>query len=99
MLDPDVVAEGARLTAIGMVTAFGLLLLLIFVIVAVGRIVGFAERRSRERAQPVPDEAPADVRDKALAAVVAVSALMRQGEQAGDSAPPSTARMPNNHHV
>ncbi len=80
MFEQGVVSEGATLTLVGMGTAFGLLLLMMLVITAVGRVVGFAERRAGRGGTLAATKQPASDRDKALAAVVAVSAV--QGRRA-----------------
>ena len=84
MFEQGVASEGVTLTLIGMGTAFGLLLLMMLVIVAVGRVVAVAERRADA---PATTEQPVPERDKALAAVVAVSAL--RGRRADTAGSPS----------
>ena len=92
MFEQGVVSEGATLTVVGMGAALGLLLLMMLVIGAVGRVVGFAERRAGRGGALATTEQPASDRDKALAAVVAVSAL--QGRRADSRGTP-----PNDPHV
>lgn len=69
-VDPAVLQEGLGLTAIGVSTAFALLIVLYAGVWAVGRFLG--------PKPPGPDESDStasDGRDKALAAAVAVSVL------------------------
>ena len=77
-IDPDIVDQGIKLTAIGVGTAFALLIVLTLVMYAMAAIAGIGERR-RAAAGPPPD-----ARDKALAAVVAVNALMARGEDGAE---------------
>ena len=77
-IDQQLFQDAAILTGIGMGTAFVLLVVLVVVIVSVGRVSAAWGRRFRNETEPgsaasSDDEALA--RDKALAAVVAVTAL------------------------
>lgn len=77
-IDQQLFQEAAILTGIGMGTAFVLLVVLVVVIVFVGRISATLERRFRkvtESGSAVSSDDEALARDKALAAVVAVTAL------------------------
>lgn len=80
-MDQELAREAAILTAIGVTTAFGLLVLLMIVVNLVSlfssRVIDRVERRAAAQAAT----AEAESREKALAAVVAVGALL------GDSAP------------
>ncbi len=79
-IDQQLWQDAAILTGIGMGTAFVLLVVLVIVIVFVGRISPTLERRFRnvtESASAASSEDEALARDKALAAVVAVTALTR----------------------
>ena len=68
--DAAIVEKGLSLTAIGISTAFALLLILSTGIWAVGRFFG-----PREVSADAADSSSAERRDKALAAAIAVSAL------------------------
>ena len=78
-VDPAIAKEAAILTAIGIGTAFVVLLLLLIVIL----LIGVLNRRISREVAPAPqlesdsqpDEDHADVRDRALAAALAVTAL------------------------
>ena len=79
-----------------MVTAFGLLLLMMLVIIAMGRVVRLGEDRAVRRGAARASES----RNKALAAVVAVSALLEQPVPAGGGGVrPPARRDPDNTHV
>ena len=75
-IEQGIAADAGILTAIGIATAFGLLVVLM-VVIALGRILsvrilaGEAQRAAKRAA-----EADAASRDKALAAVVGVAALL-----------------------
>ena len=69
--------------AIGMAAAFGLLLLIMVLIQVMGLAISYQSRRTSMRVAA----AAAESRDKALAAVIAVSALL---ERDGDSGARST---------
>ena len=73
-IDQAIVDQGIRLTAIGIGTAFTLLIVLTLVMYAMAAVTGIGERR-RAAAGPKPGD-----RDKALAAVVAVNALLARSE-------------------
>ena len=73
-IDPDIVDQGIKLTAIGVGTAFALLIILTLIMYAMAAVAAIGERR-RAAAGPKPGD-----RDKALAAVVAVNALLARGE-------------------
>ena len=81
-IEQIVVEEGLRLTAIGMGTAFALLLLLMLLIVLMGRLVGHGPDDASGDGLPIPRRSVHDDRDRALAAVVAVSALMEKSTDA-----------------
>lgn len=69
-VDPATLQEGLGLTAIGVSTAFALLIVLYAGVWVVGRFLG------PKRPEPdASDSTSADSRDKALAAAVAVSVL------------------------
>ena len=82
-IDPDIVEEAAILTVIGIGTAFGLLLLLKMVVAVVKVSSEFMlERGSRRTAtKAVRDEA--ESRNRAHAAVAAVTAIMATRKHAG----------------
>ncbi len=93
-MDQAIVEQGVRLTAIAMGTAFALLLLLMLVIAVVRRLVAAGSRRDSREAETPPGKPGPDDRDRALAAVVAVSAVLEQREGAtvsGGAAGPSKA--------
>ena len=73
-IDQAIVDQGIRLTAIGIGTAFTLLIVLTLVMYAMAAAAGIGERR-RAASGPKPGD-----RDKALAAVVAVNALLREAK-------------------
>ena len=80
-VDPEDVAEAITLTWIGVGTAFVVLVSLAIIILASSRLIALPSRISDwRRSKPV--EIPEGARDKALAASVAVSALLkaRRGE-------------------
>jgi Na+-transporting methylmalonyl-CoA/oxaloacetate decarboxylase gamma subunit len=77
-IEQEVVDQGVRLTAVGITTAFGVLLLLTLVIVLMGWAASFASRRFSKGAGSASDE-----HDKALAAVVAVSAMREKDDGPG----------------
>ena len=81
-LDYDLIRQGLTLTAIGMGAAFGLLLLLMALIQVMGLAIGYQSRRASMRAEAAAARAVVESRDKALAAVIAVSVLL---ERDGDS--------------
>jgi Na+-transporting methylmalonyl-CoA/oxaloacetate decarboxylase gamma subunit len=68
--------QAAMLTIIGIITAFGLLVLLMAVISIVGRLsTHVLDRAEREAAERIA-KADAEAHDKALAALAAVTALL-----------------------
>ena len=77
-IDPDIVDQGIKLTAIGVGTAFTLLIMLTLIMYAMAAVAAIGERR-RAAAGPKPGD-----RDKALAAVVAVNALLARGEDTAE---------------
>ena len=83
MIDPVILEDASILTIIGIGTAFGLLLLLM-VVVAVVRlfssvILEGAARRARSKA----DRTEAESRNRAQAAVAAVTAIMATRTDSG----------------
>ena len=82
IIDQAVVEQGAKLTAIGMGTAFAILLLLTLVIMVMGSLAGRVSRGAAPQAAMTSDETSLEVRDRALAAVVAVSAVLENGDAA-----------------
>ncbi len=77
-IDQQLFQDAAILTGIGMGTAFVLLVVLVVVIVLAGRISATLERRfsiATESGSAASSDDEALARDKALAAVVAVTAL------------------------
>ena len=84
-IDQELVEQGLRLTVIGIGTAFAVLLLLTLVIVLVGRFAGPGARKASAAETPAPAGAVDDPRDKALAAVVAVSAALEGSGRLGDT--------------
>ncbi len=77
-IDQAIVDQGIKLTAIGVGTAFALLIVLTLVMYAMAAVTAIGERR-RAAAGPKPGD-----REKALAAVVAVNALLARGEDAAE---------------
>ena len=75
-IDSEVLREGVRLTVFGLSTAFGLLILLMVMTWTLGRGVGMQERRTIRRSEAADTAHEAASREKALAAVVAVSTLL-----------------------
>ncbi len=89
--DQDLVNQGLTLTAIGIGTAFGILIVMMLLIQLMGWLVRIPARRAA-RARMAADAAAAESRDKALAAVAAVSALMKSaGPLESDAAVPAKA--------
>lgn len=68
--DADIIEKGLSLTAIGVSTAFALLIVLSVGVWAVGKFFG-----PKEVSDDTEDSSSAERRDKALAAAIAVSAL------------------------
>ncbi len=84
-VDPATFQEGLGLTAIGVSTAFALLIVLYAGVWVVGRFLG------PKRPEPdASDSTSADSRDKALAAAVAVSVL-REIRDNSAALPPSSS--------
>ena len=84
-VDPATFQEGLGLTAIGVSTAFALLIVLYAGVWVVGRFLG------PKRPEPdTSDSTSADSRDKALAAAVAVSVL-REIQDNSAALPPSSS--------
>ena len=75
-IDSELAKEGVRLTVSGLSTAFGLLIVLMVMTWALGRGVGIQARRAVRRAEAAALEHEAASRERALAAVVAVSTLL-----------------------
>ena len=82
-ITPEIAEEAAILTGIGMGTAFGLLLLLVAVTVVVRIVSEYISKRGAGDAV----SAEADARERALAAVVGVTAFLAQGDR-GDRPQP-----------
>ena len=87
--DQELISQGLTLTAIGIATAFGLLIVLMVLIYIMGWATGFPERRVA-KARMAAEAAAAESRDRALAAVAAVTALSRSAEPVEPSAGPTT---------
>ena len=85
--DFDLIRQGLTMTAIGMGAAFGLLLLLMAIVQVTGLAIGYQSRRASTKVEAAAARVAAESRDKALAAVIAVSALL---ERDGDSGARST---------
>ena len=77
-MDQAIVEQGLKLTALAMGTAFASLLLLMLAIAVVGRLVAAGSRGDSRQAETPPGEPAPDDRDRALAAVVAVSAVFER---------------------
>ena len=75
-IDSELTREGVRLTVFGLSTAFGLLILLMVMTWALGRGVGIQTRRAVRHSEAAATAHEAASREKALAAVVAVSTLL-----------------------
>ncbi len=75
-IDSEVLREGVRLTVFGLSTAFGLLVLLMVMTWTLGRGVGIQARRAIRRSEAAATAHEAASRERALAAVVAVSTLL-----------------------
>lgn len=74
LLEPDLINQGLILTAIGIGTAFGLLVVMMLLIHIMSWVVNIPGRRANKAKRKAELEAD-KYRDKATAAVVAVSAL------------------------
>ena len=88
-LDQDLIRQGLTLTAIGIATAFGLLIVMMILIYIMGWVTAIPERRAA-KARMAAEAAAAESRDRALAAVAAVTALSRSADLAEPSAGPTT---------
>ena len=75
-IDSEIAREGVKLTIFGLSTAFGLLILLMVMTWALGRGVGIQARWATRRADAAATALEAASRERALAAVVAVSTLL-----------------------
>ena len=84
--DYDLIRQGLILTAIGMGAAFGLLILLMVLIQIMGLTTGYLTRRASMRLEAAAARAAVETRDKALAAVIAVSALLGRDGDSGAGA-------------
>lgn len=84
LLEPDLINQGLILTAIGIGTAFGLLVVMMLLIHIMSWFVNIPVRRANKAKQKAELESN-EYRDKATAAVVAVSAVttMNRTTQAG----------------
>lgn len=87
--DQELIRQGLTLTAIGITTAFGLLIVLMVLIYTMGWVTGIPERRAT-KARLAAEAAAAESRDRALAAVAAVAALSGSAEYAEPSAGSTT---------
>ena len=76
VIEESIAKEAAILTGIGMGTAFSLLVLLLAVITLVHLFSARILRRAAERTAAQAQEIEAQVREKALAAAIAVTALV-----------------------
>ena len=76
MIDPEIVEEAAILTGIGIGTAFGLLVLLMVVVAVVRLSSGYVLERASTRAAAKAVQEEAESRNRAQAAVGAVTAIM-----------------------
>ena len=83
--DAAIIEEGLSLTAIGVSTAFALLLILSAGIWAVGRFFG-----PKEVSAGAADSSSEERRDKALAAAIAVSALREIRDNSATLSAPSS---------
>ncbi|MCH8205626.1 MAG: hypothetical protein IH956_01315 [Chloroflexi bacterium] len=82
-IDQAIVEEAAILTAIGIGTAFGLLVLLIVVVAVVRVSSEFVLERVSGRAAAKAVQEEAESRNRAHAAVAAVTAIMAARTRAG----------------
>ena len=84
MIDQAVVEQGVRLTVIGIGIAFAVLLLLTVAITLMAFLVRLGSRIASKGAGAAasPDEVTPDARERALAAVVAVSAMLGRIDRA-----------------
>ncbi len=89
IFDQELISQGFTLTAIGIATAFGLLIVMMILIYIMGWVTGIPERRAA-KARMAAEAAAAESRDRALAAVAAVAALSGSVEHTELSAGPTT---------
>ena len=87
--DQELIRQGLTLTAIGIATAFGLLIVMMILIYIMGWATSIPARRAA-KARMVAEAAAAESRDRALAAVAAAAALAGSVEHAEHSAGPTT---------
>jgi Na+-transporting methylmalonyl-CoA/oxaloacetate decarboxylase gamma subunit len=85
-IDSELVREGVRLTVFGLSTAFGLLITLMVMTWALSQGVGIQARRAVRRSEAAAVAHEAASREKALAAVVAVSTLLGTNTDADSEA-------------
>ncbi len=78
--DPEIIEQGLRMTIIGLATAFALLIVLAVFIVVLGRFAGPKSEEEAEGGSGDNDSA-GPVRERAMAAVVAVSALRARAQR------------------
>ena len=83
--DFDLIREAGILTGLGMGTAFGLLLLLMIFTWVMGTVIVKMQNIRHENAVPTSAELDEDRRAKAIAAVVAVTAVLTRPPQTDDS--------------
>lgn len=89
MIDQAIVRDAAMLTAIGVGTAFSLLIVLTLIVTVVGRVLaafprlGGLETTSAGDAGPGAAQASGEERDKALAAAIAVTVAMERSKRTG----------------
>ena len=88
-LDQELIRQGLTLTAIGIGTAFGLLIVMMVLIYLMGWATGIPARRAA-KARMAAEAAAAESRDRALAAVAAVAALSTSTEHAEPTAGSTT---------
>ena len=81
-MEQAIVEQGLELTALAMGTAFASLLLLMLAIAVVRRLVAAGSRSDSKQAETPAGEPAPDDRDRALAAVVAVTAVLEQRDGA-----------------
>ena len=73
--------QGIRLTAIGIGTVFAILILLTLVIKGLGKVVRVFHSIGTAKTGATQDESAVESQDKALAAVVAVSAVLENRDK------------------
>ena len=103
-IDQVLASDAATLTAFGVGTAFGLLILLTIIITVVGRLVSLSRRFGRGKEEAAQRESGAaaghdesDHRDTALAAAIGVSVALERSkrssvDEGGDSAASTASR-------